>query len=411
MEIRINDEHLRAKKTFFRGMHRLCSPEETLENLREESQRIGLTRVADITGFDRIGVPVTATIRPNSLTLSASSGKGLTKNAAIVSGFMEAMELFHAECYPFKTITSTCEELKEIAPPLQELTLRKHAVLPPNWPYQWCMGWDLITQREMAVPLMAVSVDYRLAENDPYNLNSFEITSNGLASGNHPLEAIVSGIYEVIERDAITSMGKMAPKVRLDTIPYPSIQDLIEKLRHADISLALYESTVDTQVYVFKAEVYDQNVGYTGGYGAHLDPEVAILRAITEAIQSRAVFISGSRDDVFHSSFVPLRKFRTQEMLKELFSDEELRDVSQYKNEAKETFEEDIHILLKKLENAGMKHVIIFDLSLPESMFSVFRVVIPGLEGYKTRTLQLKKRAHHLADSPHVFHMPAGATS
>lgn len=98
MEVCIKDEHLRAKKNFFRGMHRICSPEETLENLQKESHRIGLTRVADITGFDRIGVPVTATIRPNSLTLSASSGKGLTKNAAIVSGFMEAMELFHAEC-------------------------------------------------------------------------------------------------------------------------------------------------------------------------------------------------------------------------------------------------------------------------------------------------------------------------
>jgi len=147
MKICIEGKPLKAKKAFFQGMHRLCSPEETWEKIQTESQRIGLTRVADITGFDHIGIPVTATMRPNSLTLSVSSGKGLTKSAAIVSGVMEALELYHCESHPFKTITSTYEELQNVAISPHKLTLRKHAVLPENWPYKCCFGWDLIPQK------------------------------------------------------------------------------------------------------------------------------------------------------------------------------------------------------------------------------------------------------------------------
>lgn len=411
MAICIRGKFLRAKKTYFQGMHRLCSPEETLENIQNEGQRIGLTRVADITGFDRIGVPVTATIRPNSLTLSASSGKGITKSAAIVSGFMEALELFHAETYPFDCITSTYEELQKVAAPIHELNLRKHAVLPKNWPYQWCFGWDLMTLKEMALPLMTVALDHRLAQNNPYDLNAFEITSNGLASGNHPLEAIASGIYEVIERDAITCCGNSAPKIRLDTIPYSSLQELIQRVKDAGMGLALHDCTIDTNVYVFKALIYDREVGLTGGYGAHLDPEVAMLRAMTEAIQARAVYISGSRDDVFHSSFLPFRKFTTQYALDSLENEEETVDARQYTSSATETFEDDIHILLEKLKSASIAHVIVVDLSVEESSVSVFRVVIPGLEGYKTRTLQLGKRARDSITSDDAFHMPAGALS
>lgn len=392
-----------SPKAFFEGTHRLCSPQETLEKIQQEPRRIGLTRVADITGFDHIGVPVTSTIRPNSLSLSTSSGKGLTKEAAIVSGIMEALELFQAETHVFDTITSTWEELQnEAVSPLQ-LNLRKNAILPKNWPYKWCFGWDLITKKEIAVPLMAVTLDYRLGENDPYGLDVFEITSNGLASGNHPLEAIISGIYEVIERDAITCVGERAPRIQLGTIVYPTIQKLIAQLKQADVELILFDCTIDTDVPVFKAQTYDQNVGLTVGYGAHLDPEVAMLRALTEAIQARAVFISGSRDDLFLSTFQVFRKFRTQHRLDKMGK---TIDANSYKNEATPTFEGDIQLLLTKLKKIGIAHVIVFDLS--SENISVFRVIIPGLEGYKTATYQVGKRAKS-SFSEQAFHMPAGA--
>src|SRR5439155_960795 len=58
---------------------------------------IGITRVANITGLDRIGIPVVTVCRPNARSLSVSQGKGVTLAAARASGLMEATELYHAE--------------------------------------------------------------------------------------------------------------------------------------------------------------------------------------------------------------------------------------------------------------------------------------------------------------------------
>lgn len=407
MEIGIKGRFLKAKKAFFEGTHRLCSPEETFEKILKENERIGLTRVADITGFDCLGIPVTAAIRPNSMTLSSSSGKGLTKISAIVSGIMEAMELYQAETQTFETEIATCEEIRDRAVSLHQLSCRKHAIFPKNWPYQWCFGWDLIKQKEIAAPLMAVSMDRRSSQQNPFDLDSFEVTSNGLASGNHPLEAIVSGLYEVIERDGITCMGSTAPKIRLNTIASPVVKELVELLKRKDVGIALYDSRVDTGIYIFKAHLCDCKFGFTAGYGAHLDPEVAMVRALTEAIQARAVYASGSRDDLFQSVFQHFLKFNTERTRVFLDSVEETVDASGFQSEATDSFEGDIHLLLAKLKKIDVEHVVVFDLSAEESCVNVFKVIVPGLEGYHSATYQPgKRKAGALREES--LHLPAG---
>ena len=58
---------------------------------------MGITRVANVTGLDRIGVPVVMVCRPNARSLAVSQGKGIDLAAATASGLMEAAELYHAE--------------------------------------------------------------------------------------------------------------------------------------------------------------------------------------------------------------------------------------------------------------------------------------------------------------------------
>jgi YcaO-like protein with predicted kinase domain len=55
---------------------------ETWAAVQPLLQEIGITRVGDITGLDRIGIPVWIAVRPNSRTLSVSQGKGLDAPAA-----------------------------------------------------------------------------------------------------------------------------------------------------------------------------------------------------------------------------------------------------------------------------------------------------------------------------------------
>src|SRR5712671_6839446 len=84
-------------KRFWQGTHRMADPSETLARVRPHAARMGITRLGNITGLDRIGIPVAVAVRPNSRSVSVSQGKGLDLPQAMVSALMEAAEGFHAE--------------------------------------------------------------------------------------------------------------------------------------------------------------------------------------------------------------------------------------------------------------------------------------------------------------------------
>ncbi|MGZ7213622.1 MAG: YcaO-related McrA-glycine thioamidation protein, partial [Halobacteriota archaeon] len=53
-----------ALKQYYTDTHRVMPPAQTLERIRSAIPEIGITRVADISGLDRIGLPVFSAIRP-----------------------------------------------------------------------------------------------------------------------------------------------------------------------------------------------------------------------------------------------------------------------------------------------------------------------------------------------------------
>lgn len=79
------------------GTDRTISPARTLERIAPLLSAMGITRVADVTGLDCIGIPVAFCCRPNSRALAVSQGKGLDLAAAKASAIMESVEGFHAE--------------------------------------------------------------------------------------------------------------------------------------------------------------------------------------------------------------------------------------------------------------------------------------------------------------------------
>ena len=79
------------------GTVREMAAEETFKRLKPHLAEFGITRVADITGLDTIGIPVLTVVRPLARSLSVSQGKGVTRDLAAVSGVMESIEMFHAE--------------------------------------------------------------------------------------------------------------------------------------------------------------------------------------------------------------------------------------------------------------------------------------------------------------------------
>src|SRR3546814_2461200 len=73
---------------------------------------MGITRAADITGLDRLGIPTWCAVRPGALQTQISNGKGLTHAAAKASALMEAIEHFHAETIAVETVRASHDEMR-----------------------------------------------------------------------------------------------------------------------------------------------------------------------------------------------------------------------------------------------------------------------------------------------------------
>jgi ribosomal protein S12 methylthiotransferase accessory factor len=388
----------RAAKGFVETTHRTCAPEETLERIRPLFAAAGITRIADITGLDRIGIPIILAMRPNAPTLANSSGKGFTLAAATVSAAMEGIELYFAEEFPLRregpehglSVRATHRELAGagLVCDAELLPLSRCSLFSPDEAEDWTIGFDLMTQAPMAVPFDVVSMIPGYQRD--HGRLSFQVGSNGLASGNVFLEAVCSGLGEVIERDAVTCTtlrhgGRvdLASSVDLAEVSYPSVRSLLERLHGCGLSVAIFDCTIDTNVPCYEAMIFDDLIPDTGssrGYGAHLDPEVAMVRALTEAVQSRDVYIAGSRDDLMYLEHRRMRRFGAAGSGAAPSRHVEAAPLRQ--SSAGDTFEEDCATLLGRLAGVGLGHAVVVELTPPDFPVSVVRVVVPGLEGY-----------------------------
>ena len=389
---------LRTAKLYSGSTHRACSPAETFERILPVLPIAGITRLADVTGLDRLGIPTILAMRPNAPTLSNSSGKGFGTVEAKVSAAMEGIELFCAEeedRFAFDVVEATYDELDRsgLVPPMELLPFSLHSLFHRAVPEKWVFGWDLIGQQEMAIPFEVVTMTpSHLVTKRPVRF-SFQVGSNGLASGNAFLEAVCSGLAEVIERDAVACANVRSghnphhlPRVALGTIQYERVRDLIDRLRSRGVLPIVFDCTSDTEVPTYKAYLVDEAIpstGTFGGYGAHLHPEVAMVRALTEAVQSRAVYIAGSRDDMMTQEHLRLSS-PPAGGLRELAHRQDGSDVSMITSQATGSFEGDCHALLDAVRRVGLPSVVVVDLSWQELGASVVRILVPGLEGYSS---------------------------
>lgn len=402
-EVRYRGETLRAAKLISEGEQRSVPVRETLNRIRPLLPRAGITRLADITGLDRVGIPVTMAIRPNGRTLSNHAGKGASLEAAMVSAAMEALEIHHAEEWSPDTVRCSFAQIQQCGatPERRDLPLAYSAPFPEHWPYLWTWGWDLLGQEEVALPVSMLHMGNR--DSRIFDLCAFQITSNGLASGNNLIEAIHSGLLEVIERDATTChkerwLKRRVPPPVLDTaaIDLPAARELLDRLSAADVDTVVFDCSVDTQTPVYMADVIDrtrQVVGTFRGYGAHLDPEIALIRALTEAVQARTVSIAGSRDDLYRHRDVHRGSDREHERIRSLKSGAAPPAAPPVPSEATSTIEQDVLLLMERLRGAGLDRVIVVEMSAPEAAVSVVKVVVPGLEGYRMQSYEPQHRA------------------
>ena len=129
--------------------------------VRPHMAAIGITRVAGITGLDRIGIPVYMASRPNSRSVAVSQGKGLTVEAARVSALMEAVESWHVE-QPLSQIIRGSERQLRSSSPLAgvQLPLCQGSAFHEDLEINWVRATALRDDSDCLVPFELIHIDF-----------------------------------------------------------------------------------------------------------------------------------------------------------------------------------------------------------------------------------------------------------
>lgn len=362
---------------------RSTDSQSVLGLVKKNASFFGITRLADITQLDIIGIPVYICIRPRGQSVSVSAGKGITEIDAMVSALMESVEMDVAErLKPHNAITSTYNNLPLINRiPYNLLPIISGSSFNSQTPISWVEGIVLGTNLTNYIPFDLVSMNTRAFTG---GLVSFAWGSNGLASSVERQEAILSGLYEVVERDSVACWSHYYQNnlriktfcVSIPSIPFSSSQNLISKIVETGLELYLIQLRNELNIPVFKCHILnniDQARPTASGYGCHHSAEIAINRAITEAVQGRACFISGSREDIltkrFNTTDYGYHKNHFAELIQE--------DFACYSHKVSSTGAALIS-LINSFDALGWHKPVIFD--YPNSgPFSVVKVICPSL--------------------------------
>lgn len=276
---------------------RARSIEATWEALAQILPARGITRLADLTGLDILGIPVYSAFRPGAATLVASAGKGVSHTAARVSAVMESLEVAAAEEYKGTCVERGPASLVRPGYSVRDLALHPKSLVDDQTELGWTVGTDLVSGAECLIPDSAIGLVGWSSE--IWHPCHFLSTTNGLAAGNNTTEAAVHGLLEIIERDALARLlSESRSSIDLSQLK-GQLGELITKIRESGSEIELEEipslpGTFTFLCYLFQDEMYQ----VFAGSGSYVSPEIAAERAVLEAAQSRVSVVSGARDDL-----------------------------------------------------------------------------------------------------------------
>lgn len=390
--------------------------------------------------MDKLYIPNFSAILPDTEdSIWVYSGKGITKQHAKASALMESIERYCSlpSTYSKSFIHGTYLELSKI----YKKVLHPNEVVEPVEPIyndkesiiDYVLGFDLLKNEDVLVPAQLVFSKFS-AKSPSINVFPYSHT-NGLASGNVLEEAICHGLCEVIERDAISIADLCS-----SSIPYSILENIIKSLKNVDYGLYLINQIpedkfvddsniypdvniseiveefepikflvrkfTDAGISLLIKDITQKDIGistfvassvewitkdygyFAKGYGTHPDSRIALIRAITELSQTRAVNIHGARDDLKKIQYrdndeIYKRKWQFITSSSTHTNNNKNIAFSEIKTYIKKDILDDIKLILNKLKKAGLKRAIVVDLTNPNVGIPVVRIIVPGLETFE----------------------------
>lgn len=390
---------------------RSLAPETTLLFAKQLAATAGIIEVRDITDLDILGVPVYVSVRPQARGETFTFGKGLRRVDAEVGAYMEALEFFFAEP-GIGLVPTHWGSARDVAgqdradyavldfvPLLQrEIDLDGSLLL--------ASVQNLESGDECAVPAELI---YYPAPDCGQSL--FGSSTNGLASGNSLLEASIQALLELIERDIwsfefVRGASKLVEEASLPD----EVREIVERAERHGLQLKVRTIPNDYGMPFFAAFVFDldnpSRKTFNGGWACDLDRDRALVRAVTEAAQSRVAFIHGGRKvptpraTGFSLDAQPREaKLVRQHMLgvsdprqQTLLTD--IPDLA-----VAGTLQQKLDAVIARLRQVVKEPIYRAVFTSPESPLQVVRLVVPLLENLKETRIRVGRRLKATIDN------------
>lgn len=366
-----------TKKVVLQGTHRAVTAEATWSRIEPLLGEFGITRVADVTHLDHIGIPVMVAVRPLAETYGTAQGKGATPLLARVSAAMESIEMWHAERFDPPFFTAAAHDL-ELPFSIEALNVRPLRQPLAHMRLDWTRARTLLDGDPVPLPVQSLRLSF--TGRSQWEPRVFRTTSNGLASGNTFPEACLHGVYEVVERHALAGLRTSGPDPRvqidLSTVEDEHLASLLDRLARTGTRCEVAMIRNDLAIPVFVAFVWSPLYPLVAaGSGAHMDAGVAMSRAITEAVQTRLTRISTTRDNL-PSDYRPPH---TADPRLSTRSGRPLAEVTEGYGAVHDDLDTELGDVVRRVEKRTGMPCVVADMSTRPEVFSVVRVVCPGL--------------------------------
>jgi len=376
-------------KVYILETHRSKAPEATLQFIQNIKDLVGMIGFQEASGLDRIGIPVFIChrIRPDN-SKTSHTGKGVSPIQAQVSLTMESIERYSSEFkdeYGDKLVHGCYNQLKQESNILDphEMILSKMNDYNHDRDIHWVWGCDLTSDEDILVPACAVYHPYHLDD-----VFLMETHTNGIAAGNTMEEAVIHSLAELIERDAwsITRYScDYSDALLIEDDPSNHfIINIFDKFENASIEIVAKDITSDIGVPViaaFSRDLVYPTMKPIDGFGAHLDPRVAMIRSLLEIVTTRALLIQKLG---IEGMCEPVTAYLGDNIDNDdprfyAYNQKGLRDIEV---DYAEDILLDVQNIIGKLGARGLDTVIAVDLTRHDTGIPTVRMIVPGLETY-----------------------------
>ncbi|MCX5209988.1 TOMM precursor leader peptide-binding protein [Kitasatospora sp. NBC_00240] len=406
------------------GGHRSASPEDMLERYRPQ--------LSPVTGVVTSLVPAART--PTGLRVyvsgqnlsrqsgdlrqlrtglrSVSCGKGRTDVQARASALGEAMERYSgvfqgdearrratfaelgdAAIHPADSLLYSERQFAERgrwnAKPSMFNTVPER--FRESAPIDWSPAWSLTQQRTRWLPTMSLYYGYR--HRDGFFAAG---DSNGCAAGTSFEDATLQGFLELVERDAVALWWYnrvQRPAIDLDAFGDPYIDQLREVYRGLRREIWALDLTTDFGIPVvgaFSRRTDKPAEDVLIAFGAHLDPHIALTRALTEMNQFLGPVAGDAEGRVTYAGADPEQKrwWTTATVANQpyLLPDPAARAAgpARWAKLAGDDLAEDVALAQRLVEERGMEFLVL-DQTRPDIGLPVAKVIVPGMRHFWAR--------------------------